>query len=191
MTTNVNIMELTQLTKLIGRIGKRGMQIHSWIQQAAVQAVAHSIVHGNVQPGNQLLDAMTGGHRKDSLVKYLEKFGNFAWLKADKKLGFFQNKRDGKPIEWNAEYAMLCTNFDWAKAKAEPVIRSVYDVEAMLEQLIDNAHRAVKKQMTIRGGETLSKLEGILYGIHQKQYMVQAEARADEAKEAKEAAQTS
>jgi hypothetical protein len=180
-----NIMEVSRVNKLIGMIGRRGLQVHAMIQQAAVQCVAHSIMYGNVTPGNQLCDALTNGARKDALVKYLETFGCFAYVKADKKLHHL--KRES--IEWTEEYAKKVADFDWSKAKKAPEPSSVYDVEDALEKLIDNAHRAIKQGKTIKGSEILGPLEETLTALHVKQYeagRIQREAlrrNVDEEKE--------
>lgn len=161
-----NIMEVSRLNKMIGVIGRRGLQVHAMIQQAAVQCVAHSIMYGNVTPANQLCDALTNGARKDALVKYLETFGAIAYVKADKKLHHL--KRES--VEWSDEYAKQCAETDWSKVKKQPEPSSIYDVTDALEKLIDNAHRAVKKKLEIKGSEVLGKLEEILTAVHVEQY---------------------
>lgn len=156
------VMELSMLSKLIGRIGKRGVQVHNWIQEAAVNAVAHSIVNRNITPAQQLVDALTGGNRKDSLVRYLEKFGNLAWSTLDdgtKGFKFFEVTIKGEPLSWTPEYAKLAREFDWSKAVKPPAPKSMYDVADALGTLIAAARRAVKKQIPLVHGELLAELE--------------------------------
>lgn len=167
------IMEMTTLMRLIGRIGKRGQQVHDWIQTAAVQAVAYSIVDRNITPAKQLVGALNAGNRKDALVRYLEKFGNLAWAKneqGDYDFAFFEVKVKGELLQWTPEYAKLAQDFVWSKAIKPPTPKSMYDVAAALSQLIDAAHRAVKKQIPLMHGELLSSLEGLQAELHQQQY---------------------
>lgn len=173
MNIQLSFMGDQQYTKLVSMIGKRGMQVHALIQSAAVQAVMFSIEHRQPQRANQLLTAMTSGSRKDALVAYLERFGNLAWVKAEKKLAFFDAKR-----VWTQEYATEVAGFDWAKAKAEPVIKSVYDVTDALDKLIDSAHRAVKSGKQIIGSEVLSELESVCYRMRASKYLKDAEVLA-------------
>jgi hypothetical protein len=174
------VMELSMLTKLIGRIGKRGVQIHNWIQEAAINAVAHSIVNRNITPAQQLVDALTGGNRKDSLVRYLEKFGNLAWSTLDdntKGFKFFEVTVKGEPLAWTPEYAKLAREFDWSKAIKAPTPKSMYDVADALSSLIEAAHRAVKKGLTIKHGALLSVLEQAQADLHREQYSAEQKVR--------------
>jgi hypothetical protein len=166
-------MQDLQFSKLTSMIGKRGMQVHALIQTAAIQAVLCSIEDRQPQRANQLLASINIGQRKDTLVAYLERFGNLAWLKNEKKFGFFDAKR-----VWTPEYANEVAGFDWAKAKKEPDIKSVYDVTDMLDKLIEGAHRAVKTGKEIIGSDVLSELESVCYRMRAKKYEDEAKRLA-------------
>jgi hypothetical protein len=174
------IMEMTTLMRLIGRIGKRGQQVHDWIQTAAVNAVAYSIVDRNITPAKQLVGALNAGNRKDALVRYLEKFGNLAWAKneqGDYDFAFFEVKVKGELLQWTPEYAKMASEFVWSKAIKPPVPKSMYDVAAALSQLIDAAHRAVKKQIPLMHADILSQLEQVQADLHHRQYSAEKDVR--------------
>src|SRR4051794_17219581 len=85
------------------------------VQEMAQQAVAYSIIHGDVSIGKMLMEAVgvNKAIRKDSLVAYLEKYGNFAWMKADKALKFFEAHKVGK-IAPEHEALFLAAKWDEA-----------------------------------------------------------------------------
>jgi hypothetical protein len=138
--TTANVMEFTQLAKLIRIIGKRSSQVHTLIQQAAVGSIGHSIMYGDIRPGNELLAALHNSQRKDSLVKYMEQFGCFRYDSKTKK--FDHQKRD--KLTWDTDYAATVARFDWAKAKKAPEPSSIYDVAVALSALISQAQRAIE-----------------------------------------------
>jgi len=89
-----------ELSKLITAIGRIGKKIDEQIQVAAIQAIGYSIIHGDIRFGQQLFDNMPSGARRQALVTYLEKFGQFVWMSTEKKFNFY--KRDD--IEFDEEF---------------------------------------------------------------------------------------
>lgn len=113
-------------------ITKSAVVTRDKIQEVAVWAVNVSITDGNIAVANALLDAIGGTKslRKDSLVAYFEKLGNFAWVKADKKLAFFLNTKHGITDRvMTEEYAAIIVGTKWDEAKREAEIVSEYDME--------------------------------------------------------------
>lgn len=167
MTQNqtASLIEGTRLNKLIAMIGKRGTQVHTFIQQAAVGCVGHSIMYGDIRPGNALLSAVHSSQRKDSLVKYMEQFGCFKYVAKNKSFEYIKREK----LVWDADYAKRVAEFDWAKAKRAPNPSSIYDVADALEKLVDAAHRAIQHGKDIKNASILSVLEDTLTSVHKAQ----------------------
>lgn len=127
------LMNQSDLSKAIASIGKRGASLTKDIQAAAVSAIGYSVIHGDVTFGNRLLDALGTWTRKDALVAFFEKYGNFAWMKQEKKLAYF-----------NAVAHMSEHDFElwaedlpqWDTAKRAPQIVSKYDVAAEFDKFL-------------------------------------------------------
>jgi len=118
------LMHTEALSKAIASIGKRGASLNKDIQTAAVAAVGYSVLHGDVTFGNRLLDA---------LVAFFEKYGNFAWMKQDKKLVFYK-AIEGMTEKEFEEYAETLPQ--WDSAKRPPQIVSKYDVAAEFDKFL-------------------------------------------------------
>lgn len=126
-----------ELSKLITAIGRIGKKIDEQIQVAAVNAIGYSIVHGDIRFGQQLLDNLASGARRQSLVTYFEKYGKFVWMSADKKLHFY--KRDD--VEFNEEFLMARK---WYTAKPENIVSEI-DVQKSVDLMIKRIERAIEK----------------------------------------------
>lgn len=137
------IMEVKELTALIGQIGKRKVALDKNIQTAASQSVYQSIVHRNATPAMQLFEAMEGPMRRDALVAYFEKFGNLAWLKADKKLTFFDAKLNAESL--TDEYVEQVETTLWHSTKKEPKPVSQYDLESEFDKVLDRLSKVTNK----------------------------------------------
>jgi hypothetical protein len=156
LSTNELHAALKAITKSVAATRQR-------VQSMAEQAVAYSIVHGDVSVGNKLLEAVgvNKSLRRDSLVAYLEKFGNFAYLKAEKKLAFFLNTQTGctNGVITDAHYALI-TSSKWDEAKREAEIVSKYDMEAEVRKFIDRMHKLARDgNITIEHPEALAAVE--------------------------------
>lgn len=126
-----------ELSKLITAIGRIGKKIDEQIQVAAIQAIGYSIVHGDIRFGQQLFDNMPSGARRQALVTYLEKFGQFVWMSTEKKFNFY--KRDD--IEFDEEFL---AGRKWYDEKKENIVSDI-DVQAMVDKLIKRIESAIEK----------------------------------------------
>lgn len=127
------LMTQADLAKAIASIGKRSASLNKDIQSAAVSAIGYSVIHGDVTFGNRLLDALGTWTRKDALVAFFEKHGNFAWMKQDKKLAYF------KAIDHMSEqdFEVFAESLpQWDTAKRAPEIVSKYDVAAEFDKFL-------------------------------------------------------
>lgn len=166
-----NANELSKLITAIGRIGKKTDEM---IQDAAVNAIGYSIVHGDVRFGQQLLDNLPQGSRRQALVTYFEKFGQFVWMSTDKKLKFF--KRDD--IQFDEEFL---AHRKWYDEKKENVV-SMLDVQAMVDKLIKKVEQAIEKGgIEIKHSALLDelKLASATYNSHNT-VQVETEVESDE-----------
>jgi len=126
-----------ELSKLITAIGRIGKKIDEQIQVAAIQAIGYSIIHGDIRFGQQLFDNMPSGARRQALVTYLEKFGQFVWMSTEKKFNFY--KRDD--IEFDEEFL---AGRKWYDEKKENIVSDI-DVQAMVDKLIKRIESAIEK----------------------------------------------
>lgn len=140
-------MELAVLATLIANIRKAGDELVVLIQQVATQAVYYSIADGNVQPMQQLYDALNSGARKDSLLAHFEIYGNAAWSKVEKKIVHFNRaKLTSQPaLVWDDAYSEKVNKADWSKAKPAPTPKSVYDCEDEVRKFIKTMEKNVEK----------------------------------------------
>lgn len=130
------LLNAKDLESKIATIGKTAGELQSEIQIAAVNAIGYSIEHGDIRYGQKLFDVLPTGVRRASLVAFLEKHGNFCYLKDDKKFAFY------KAQDSYDEVALLATS--WASAKAENIV-SEYDVQKMFDSLMKRIESAIKK----------------------------------------------
>jgi hypothetical protein len=119
------------LTKEIASIGRAGVKLTRMIQDAAVNAIGYSLVHGDITIGQRLFEACPKGVRRNSLVAYLEKFGAFQWDAKSKSLRHRKTE-----IEFTEQYEQDLMNTAWDDAKPEPEIVSVYDVQKEFDKFI-------------------------------------------------------
>lgn len=131
------LMSSNELKSKIAGIAKSAVELESDIQIAAVNAIGYSIEHGDITFGQKLFDALPKGIRRQSLITYLEKHGQFAYSAQDKKFLFY--KVEG--IEFD-ETKLLAT--PWSSAKKENLV-SEYDVEEMFNALMKRLDSAFKK----------------------------------------------
>lgn len=127
----VNLIEVSQLMAAIGLIGRNSAKVQATIQFAAVQCIAQSIVHRNATPAKELVNNLPRGMRVDSLIAFLEKFGNLAYSKVDNEVKFFDvAELTGLPaLEWTNAYSNEVKDFDWTKGTKPATIVSKYDFE--------------------------------------------------------------
>jgi hypothetical protein len=160
-------MEMTQLAKLIGTIGKQKVALDKNIQTAAAECVAQSIVHRNATPSMQLYDAVGNTTRRDALVAYFEKFGNLAWSKADKRIAFFDTEKilgAAAKLAWTEDYAKQVGDTPWASLKKEPEVVSVYDMDTEFSKFFKRLERlAADPAVTVKNKEMLAVVRAAYY----------------------------
>jgi hypothetical protein len=141
-------LEMTELSKLIGRIGKQKVALDNAVQHAAVQCIFQSIQFRNATPAMSLFENLGTSSRRDALVSYFEQYGNLAWSKSDKKLMFFDAAKviDGKKaLKWTDDYAEEVAGVIWYTTKKEPTPKSVYDMEEEFSKVLDRLTKVANK----------------------------------------------
>jgi len=131
----MKLLEMKELHVALKAITKSVVVTRQRVQDLAQQACAYSIIHGDTSIGKMLLEAIgvNKSLRKDSLIAYLEKYGNFAWKKTEKILVF----RATFPVGTLAtDHEALIVSKAWDEAKREPEIVSQYDMEALVRAFI-------------------------------------------------------
>lgn len=162
------LMEMAVLGALIKSIGQQRVAFDGAVQTAAVMCVGQSIVHRNVTPANDLLEAV-GSHLKPVVVAFFERFGNIAWSKSEKKLKFHELMvfagHDaarcipvGEKLVWSEDYSALVTAFVWTKAKKEAEPVSQFDVQEETDKFLERLLKAAKKGATLKHKPLLEKL---------------------------------
>lgn len=138
------LLGANELNKEITSIGQVGNKLNVRIQQAALNAIHYSIAHGDIGFGQRLLLALTAGHRKNSLVAFLEKHGKFQWDKESKQLIF--RKRDDLVADKVAEITE-----QWYEAMKEPEVKSMFDFEEEAARFLKRLEKELKMDATIKG----------------------------------------
>lgn len=134
------MLEKDKIVKLIGSIGTRSANLKKDIQEAAVSVVGHALLHGDVTLASRLVEACGSGARRDSLVKWLEIHGPFAYDK--KKKTFSHMKRP--ELKWSETYEQRLELLPWDEAKKE-TIASVYDQLEQINKLMAVMQAKAKK----------------------------------------------
>lgn len=159
------LLNAKDLDSKISAIGKSAGELQSEIQIAAVNAIGYSVEHGDIRFGQKLFDVLPSSVRRASLVAFLEKHGNFAYLKEDKKFAFF------KAQSAYDETLLLAT--PWASAKKE-VIVSEYDLDALFTQFLKKIDGIYKKaedgSVKIKNGGVYDVLQAARDEWNQDQY---------------------
>lgn len=162
-------MAKADLAKEITSIGKVGNKLNMRIQIAALNAVYYSIAEGYIQYGDNLVMSLTNGHRKNTLVAFLEKFGKFQWSKEKKSFVF--RKRDELTLESVSEISEQW--YDTIKAP-EPV--SSIDVESKFEHWL----KTITKQSNEATNTQHKELLAVLAKAHADWHEAQIELEADD-----------
>lgn len=136
-----NLLSATDFNKLCAAVMRAQRKTDKDLQKLAIAAIGYSIVHGDVQPANRLIDAMQGSLRKDAMVAYLERHGNMAYMTGDKKFAHFA---DAGQV-WDDDYAEeLADGMMWHEAKKAAEPKSIYDVDAAVEKVLKQIDNAIK-----------------------------------------------
>jgi hypothetical protein len=140
------LLESTQFKALVGKIGRTQATLTADIQVAAVQAVAHSILHGNIMPASQLYGAMGKSMRKDSLLAWLETYGCVVWSTVDKVMKY-DTTRKGK-MEFDDEVAEVLLATPWNTAVRQPEAVSKFDIDQMFDKFLAKCRKIAKDAET-------------------------------------------
>ena len=163
------------LNSKISAVGKTAGELQSAIQEVAVQAVGYSIEHGDIRFGQKLFDVLPNGVRRQSLVAFLEKHGNFAWSKEEKCFKFFKGL--GEPRTFD-EQALSAIN--WASATKETIVSS-YDLETIMTKAIKAMEKAFKEHeksgVTIENSEVYDYLVSARDSYNAQKYSADAELK--------------
>lgn len=156
----VALMQATELSKLIGQIGRASAKLTEMVQVAAVQCIAQSIIHRNATPAMQLFDAVGTHARRDALVAYFQMHGNLTWSKGEKKVIFCDMEKipNGRKLEWTEEYAEQVADMSWFKAAPEREPKSVFDVDEEASKFLERILKAKKRGAEIKNDGLLERL---------------------------------
>jgi hypothetical protein len=184
MNTITKFDEKTLVTALKA-ITKSAINTRDKIQEVASYAIAVSITSGNVAVANSLLEALgtTKSLRKDSLVAHFEKLGNFAWLKQEKKLGFFLNAKHGcTDGVLTPEYESVIVGSKWDEAKREAEIVSEYDMEKQFRVFISRMDKIVSDPAnTVENIDVLAAIRTVFNRIQAEKMLRAMDAEGNQA----------
>lgn len=140
-------MELKQLKQLITRIRTSGNKVDAMIQEAALACILQAEQHGNVQPANDLWQALPNGSRRNALGVYLIQFGKFRINTGkNKDEQRFRFNKQGKTDMEGAQATM------WYETRKEKALEREFDFTARLMSVL----RAYKKQLNTPEGVELN-----------------------------------
>jgi hypothetical protein len=146
------------LIKRIGAIGKASARLTRDIQEAAVNAIGYSIIHGDITIGQRLYDALGTAMRRQSLVSFFEKHGQFCWSSSEKKFVFY--KVEGIQFDYDGLMGM-----PWDEAKKEAIVSDL-DVEDMVKRMIKRIENAIEKGVEVKHKDLYSDLTHTLARYH-------------------------
>jgi hypothetical protein len=146
------IKEKSKLDEMIDSIAKRGKALDQDVHQAGCSAILHFKEHGDNTFMTKLVNAMSRGMRKNSLIQWFETYGGVVWEGKGEEAKFVKNRSKTAKIdletaietpyyegkakegeEWNARknLARVIQIVDSAKKKAtehnSPALAKKYD----------------------------------------------------------------
>jgi hypothetical protein len=141
--------DCTKLNTLITRIGKAVTAIVRDISVAAASSVVHALVHGDVAPARNLINAMGGraesAFRTNALITYFEAFGPFVWDKEEKQLVYSKERAKVLKVEYTKDKMAFAS-----KLMAEPYYKFSKQAEYQGFNLMSEIKRVIKKAHTAR-----------------------------------------
>lgn len=152
------LLNSSDLNKRIATVGKRVSLLTKEVQVLAVNAVGYSILHGDITIGQRLYEALGTAMRRQSLVSFFEKHGQFVWSSSEKKFVF--NKREG--IQFDPDMLM---GMPWDEAKAEKIVSDI-DVEDMVKRMIKRIENAINSGVEVKNKDLYSDLTHTLARYH-------------------------
>jgi hypothetical protein len=159
------------LNKKIASIGRAGERLRKDIQSVAVQAIGYSIEHGDVTIGQRLYDALGTSMRRQALVTFFEKNGQFCWSSVEKKFVFF--KVEGIKFD---EKMLMAT--PWNEAKKETIV-SELDVADLVARLIKKVEAGIEKKLDVKHSALIDDIK-IAYSQYLQEDSAANDAEDDE-----------
>ena len=100
----MRIYSLSELNKSIDTLSSLSSQVDSLTHEIACSCVYHSIKDGQITPARDLLKAMGRSSRRNDLITWLTKFGNFTYTNGKgQELGKLEHKLRYSQSEENAQ----------------------------------------------------------------------------------------
>jgi hypothetical protein len=159
------------LNKKIASIGRAGERLRKDIQSVAVQAIGYSIEYGDVTIGQRLYDALGTSMRRQALVTFFEKNGQFCWSSVEKKFVFF--KVEGIKFD---EKMLMAT--PWNEAKKETIV-SELDVADLVARLIKKVEAGIEKKLDVKHSALIDDIK-IAYSQYLQEDSAANDAEDDE-----------
>jgi hypothetical protein len=159
------------LNKKIASIGRAGERLRKDIQSVAVQAIGYSIEHGDITIGQRLYDALGTSMRRQALVTFFEKNGQFCWSSVEKKFVFF--KVEGIKFD---EKMLMAT--PWNEAKKETIV-SELDVADLVARLIKKVEAGIEKKLDVKHSALIDDIK-IAYSQYLQEDSAANDAEDDE-----------
>lgn len=159
------MLDKKQIVARIKSIGKISATLQDSIHEVACSIVGHALQHGDVTLADSLVQAMGKGTRHQAIVTWLETFGPFTFKKnEDGSHSFALNRKKRAEFDGRAPNEVvesLLAGETWYDYTKESV-KSIYDVEKMVANVINAAAAKVKKGEQILGSELVSDLSEVL-----------------------------
>lgn len=141
-----------ELVKGIALLAGRVSKLQTDVQILAVGVLTHAGEHGDYSSANRLVMALGSGIRRNSLVKWFQKFGGLELDKPEKgqESKGFVGWKGKEHIRSNLEKAKASL---WYEAIKEAPVFTPYDVNEKVQALLAEYKRETKK------AEKLSEIE--------------------------------
>jgi hypothetical protein len=155
-----------QYTSSLNTLAKNQKQADELIHQLSCNAIYHSVKDGQVTPANQLLAKLGRSARKNDLISWIIRYGNFKWNSTEKVLEHclkHQHSELGAHIQ--AEAAFDSPFYD--EVTERKPLESV-DVLALIKASVNKVKREMKaaaedgRSLEVKHQEALTYLEDIL-----------------------------
>lgn len=160
------LLTTKQYASYLNTLAKNQRQADELIHSLACNAIFHSVKDGQVTPANQLLSKLGRSSRKNDLISWIVRYGNFKWNATEKVLEHCaKHKHDEVAAHVQAEAASNSPFYD--EVAERKVIESV-DVLALIRSSIQKVKNEMKKaaedgrSLEVKHQEALADLENIL-----------------------------
>jgi hypothetical protein len=155
-----------QYAASLNTLAKNQKQADELIHQLACNAIYHSVKDGQVTPANQLLAKLGRSSRKNDLISWIIRYGNFKWNATEKTLEHCaKHKHEELAAHVQAEAAFNSPFYDEVVERRP--IESV-DVLALIKSSVNKVKKEMKeaaesgRSLEVKHAEALTDLENIL-----------------------------